>query len=87
MPPWNDDLLHFCRSFLRLERLLLIALDHDNTQEAANHSTANEEQDDGNANGPDARRKELLYWVRIVDEWLVTCQGAEVDDECQRRRK
>lgn len=63
--------MHLRRSsFLGLERLLLIALDHDHAQETAHDSTADKEEDDGNANGPDARRKELLDWVRVVDEWL-----------------
>lgn len=63
--------MHLRRSsFLGLERLLLIALDHDHAQETAHDSTADKEEDDGNANGPDARREELLDWVRVVDEWL-----------------
>lgn len=63
--------MHLRRSsFLGLERLLLIALDHDHAQETAHDSTADKEEDDGNANGPDARGKELLDWVRVVDEWL-----------------
>lgn len=54
----------------RLQCLLAVASNHDNTEEAADHRAAEKQEDDWDSNGPDARREEVLNGVRIVDEGL-----------------
>jgi hypothetical protein len=58
---------------LRLGRLcsfLAIASHHDHAQETAHHGAAQKQQDDGDADGPDAGWEEGLDRVRVVDEGL-----------------
>lgn len=54
----------------RLERLLPVAPNHDAGEEAADDGAAEQDQDDGDADGPDARREERLERVVFVDEGL-----------------
>lgn len=59
-----------------LGRSLPIAPNHHHAQEASDHSAAKEKEDDRDANGPDAGRKEGLDEVGVVDEglfWLLVC--------------
>jgi len=65
--PVSSLLLHRC---LCLCCLLLIALNHDDAQETTNHCRPEENEDDWNANCPDARREEALEGVVLIDEWL-----------------
>lgn len=58
---------------LRLSRFrsfLAIAPHHDDAQETAHDGAAQQQQDDGDADGPDAGREEGLDRVRVVDEGL-----------------
>lgn len=50
--------------------LLAVASDHDNTEEGAHDGGAEEDQDDGDANGPDARREDAVEGVVGIDEGL-----------------
>jgi hypothetical protein len=59
-----------CLCFLSLEGLLAVAFDHDEGQEGADYSTADQNEDDRNTNGPDTRREERLRGVRRVDKGL-----------------
>jgi hypothetical protein len=53
-----------------LERLLPIAPYHDDRQEAANNRSAQNYENDRDANGPDARWKERVKGVVLVNEGL-----------------
>jgi hypothetical protein len=55
---------------LGFESLLAIALDHDDGKEAANNSRAEDDEDDRDADGPDAWEEQGVEEVVIVDEWL-----------------
>lgn len=55
---------------LGLGGLLLVALDHDDAEEGANDGGGEEDENDGDADGPDARGKEVLEGVVRVDEGL-----------------
>jgi hypothetical protein len=59
-----------CLLLLRFERLLAIAPDHDNREERADNGGAENDEDDGNPNGPDTWQEEGMEEVVIVDEWL-----------------
>jgi len=48
----------------------LIALYHHDAQETSNDCRPEENEDDRNADCPDARRKEALKGVVFIDEWL-----------------
>jgi hypothetical protein len=50
--------------------LLLVAVDHHNAYEGAHHGRAQESQDDGDADGPDTWREEIVERVTRVDEGL-----------------
>lgn len=54
----------------RLGRLLPVALDHDDAKEGADDGRAQQDEDDGDADGPDARRKEVLERVVRIDKGL-----------------
>lgn len=53
---------------LRLERLFPVAPYHDDGEEASNDRGAEDNQDDGDANGPDARGEEGVERMVLVDE-------------------
>lgn len=55
---------------LCLQRLLAIASYHDNGEETADHGSEKNDQDDGNADGPDAREEKGVQNVVIVDKRL-----------------
>ena len=55
---------------LCLEGLLAIAPYHDSGEESADNGSGKDNEDDGNADGPDAGREEGLDRVRVVDEGL-----------------
>jgi hypothetical protein len=50
--------------------LLSVASDHDHAEEGAHNSGTKEDDDDGDADGPDAGREEVLERVVIVDKGL-----------------
>ena len=56
----------------RLGSLLPITLDHNHTQKASHHCSAQQQQNDRYANRPDARWKELLDGMGVVYEGLLT---------------
>lgn len=58
-------------SSLGLGRLLLVAVDHHDSDERANHGRAQESQKHGDADCPYARKEEGMERVARVDEWLV----------------
>jgi hypothetical protein len=60
-------LLHRLRS---LRRSLAIAPHHYHAQETSDHGAAEQQEDHGNANGPNAGWEEGLDEVRVVDEGL-----------------
>lgn len=71
---------------LGLCSLLPVAADHDDTEERSNNCGADEEEDNGYANGPDSWGKETLEWVDVVDKglyWSVIC-GQEKGGVYQR---
>lgn len=49
---------------------LAIASYHDYAEETSYHGAAEQQEDDGDADGPDAGREEGLDWVGVVDEGL-----------------
>ena len=53
-----------------LSRSLPIAPNHHHAQEASHHSATEQQENDRDANSPDAGREEGLDEVRIVDEGL-----------------
>lgn len=57
-------------SSLGLGGLLLVAVDHHNAYEGAHHGRAQESQDNGDANGPDTGREEVVERMAGVDEGL-----------------
>lgn len=65
--------LLLCGRGFRLGGLLPIALDHDHAEERAHDSGAQQDQDDGDSDSPDARRKEVLERVVRVDKGLRAC--------------
>lgn len=50
--------------------LLSVAFDHDDTEEGAHDGGTEQDKDDGDADGPDARGEEVLEGVVRVDEGL-----------------
>lgn len=50
--------------------LLLVAVDHDNSDEGAYHGRTQECEDDGDADGPNTGREDVVERVAGVDEWL-----------------
>jgi hypothetical protein len=59
-----------CLLLLGFESLLAIALYHDDGEEAADDGRAEDDEDDRDADGPDAWEEEGVEEVVIVDEWL-----------------
>lgn len=55
---------------LCLGGLLLVAPDHDHADKGADDGGAEEQEDDGDADGPDAGEEEVLEGVVIVDKGL-----------------
>lgn len=53
-----------------LGRLLPVAADHDHTEEGTDNGRAEQDEDDGDADGPDPRREEVLEGVVGIDERL-----------------
>lgn len=49
---------------------LLVAPDHDHADKGADDGGAQEEEDDGDADCPDAGKEEVLEGVVVVDEGL-----------------
>lgn len=67
-PPFSRLLL--CGGGLGLGGLLSVALDHDDAEEGAHNRRAQQNENDGDANRPDARGKEVLEGVIGVDKGL-----------------
>lgn len=55
---------------LCLQCLLAIAPYHDNREEAADYGSEENNEDDGNANGPYAREEKGMKYVVIIDKGL-----------------
>lgn len=53
--------------------LLAVAANHDDAEEGAHDGGAEEDKDNGDADGPDAGREEVLQRVVVVDEGLEVC--------------
>lgn len=66
------------RHRLCLRRFLPVTPDHNHAQETAHDGRAKQYQDDGYADGPDARWKEVVQGVAGVDERL--WEGERVSD-------
>ena len=66
--PWNA--ISRGLLLLRLEGLLAIAAYHDDGEEAADDGGAENDEDDRDADGPDAWQEEGVEEVVVVDEWL-----------------
>ena len=58
---------------LGLCSLLLVAPDHNHAEERANNSGTEEDDNDGDADSPNARREEVLERVVVVDKGLEYC--------------
>lgn len=69
MPPRHLGLLLGRR--LGLGRLLLVAVDHDDTYEGAHHGRSQEGQDNRDADGPNTRREDVVERVARVDKRLL----------------
>lgn len=78
--PWLD-IVSFSRTYeslslllgsggLGLCSLLAVASDHDDAEEGAHDGGTEENQDDGDADGPDARREDAVEGVVGIDEGL-----------------
>ena len=67
MLPTNP--LCFLRLFC-LQCLLPVASDHDHGEEGADDSGTEEDEDDGNADGPDSWWEKAVERVFFIDEWL-----------------
>jgi len=59
-----------CLFLLCLERLFAVAPNHDNRQETAHDSCEKDDEDNGDADGPNTREEERVKWVILVDEGL-----------------
>lgn len=70
--PLNDPrsslLLRSCR--LGLRGLLFVAVDHHNADKRSHDGGAQESQEDGDADGPDTGREEVMQRVARIDERL-----------------
>jgi len=55
---------------LGLGDFLLVAVDHHDAYERSYHSGTQNGQDNGNTNGPDARREEVVKRVTGINEGL-----------------
>lgn len=62
-------LLACCQSF-RFGSLLLIAPNHDHTEEAPDNCRTKDDQDDRKANRPYSRWEEIVKRVAWVNKWL-----------------
>jgi hypothetical protein len=51
---------------LGFQRLLAVALDHDNREEAPDNGRTENDEDDGNTNGPDAWEEERVKEGRTI---------------------
>lgn len=60
---------------LGLGSLLTVAADHDHAEERADDGRAQQDEDDGDADGPHARREEVLERVVGVDKRLEKGEG------------
>lgn len=58
------------RGSLSLGGLLSAAPNHNNAHKGADNGRAEDGQNNGDANRPDARREEVVQRVVIIDEWL-----------------
>lgn len=58
-------------SGLGLGCLLLVAVDHHNAYEGANHGRTQQGQDNGNTDGPNTGREEVVQRVPGVNEGLL----------------
>lgn len=58
-----------CRRII-FRSLFPVALDHDHAQEAPDDRGAEQDQDDGDANGPDARGEEVVQGVPGINKRL-----------------
>ena len=69
-PGSRDHLgLLLCRSF-GLGGLLLVAVDHHNADKGAHHGGTQQGQNNGDADGPNTRREEIVERVAGVNEGL-----------------
>ena len=73
-------------SGLGLSRLLPVASDHDHAQERPHHGRTQEDEDDGDTDGPDAGREEVLERVVVIDKGLETGLARAFWDRAQERR-
>src|SRR5690242_20093812 len=69
------------RGRLGLGSLLPVASDHDDAQEGTHDGGAQQNEDDGYANGPDTRREEVLQRVVRVDEGLIDGASQRYDGD------
>lgn len=58
-------------SCLGLGCFLLVAVDHHNPYERANNGRSQESEDNGDSDGPDARREKVLERMARINEWLL----------------
>lgn len=73
-----------CRCRFAFRCFFPIAPYHDHTQKATHDGGAEEDQDDWDANGPDARREEVVRGVAGIDEGLV---GRSKDFESVKKNR
>lgn len=70
LPPFFPLLSLLLSGSLGLGSFLLVASDHDHADEGADNGGTEEEEDDGDADGPVAREEEVLKGVVLVNEGL-----------------
>jgi hypothetical protein len=69
------------RSGLGLGGLLLVAADHDHAEKGAHDGGAEEDQDNGDADGPDTGEEEVLERVAVVDKGQEKGPGGVIEED------
>lgn len=77
MTPVSSSLL--LRSCFGLGSLLLVAIDHHNSYECANHGRAQESKEDGDTDRPYAREEKGMKGMTGVDERLDYVRDSRTD--------
>lgn len=77
LPVTSKSRLGLLLSGLGLGCLLLVAVDHHDSNKSAHHSGAQEGEDNRDADGPNTGRKDVVERVAGVDEGLQVLAGVD----------
>lgn len=61
--------------------LLPVALDHDHAEKRADDGGAEQDENDGDADGPNTGREEAVQRMTVVDKWLRRSTALQVSKE------